>query len=134
MFTTWTTIRKLRICVIFDADANARNAEIVIGSVLPGHECELQLLGFDELSGPACAIDAARNAAEADMLLLAIHGDRVLPSHVRMWLGLCLGLRDRDCAGALAVLITQPTGSKELDASLIDYLETVAIIGGLSFL
>ncbi len=48
-------------------------------------------------------------------------------------MGLCLGLRDQDQEGALVAMITQVAGTAGLHSSIVDYLETVAIIGGLAF-
>jgi hypothetical protein len=126
------TGRPLRICVVFDEDASARCGEILIKRVAADYQCDMQCFSFVELGGPSPGVAAARKAAETDILMLAARGDQPLPSHIRMWLGLCLGLRDRDREGALVALITQPVETAALHASIVEYLETVALIGGMS--
>ena len=57
----------------------------------------------------------------------------MLPAHIQFWLGLCLGLRDEDLEGALVALIAEAADTADLHSSLVEYLETMAIIGGLAF-
>ena len=125
--------RPLRICVVFDEAANARSAEVLIARVTPGFRCDRRAFRFDELSAPDRHKTAARNAADTDVLILAARGDRKLPSHIRYWLGLCFCLRDRDHEGALVALITKVQGVESLHSSIVKYLETIAIIGGMAF-
>jgi hypothetical protein len=125
--------RLLKICVVFDEDESARGTEILIQHVAPDYQCQTQSFRFDKLDQPEAGIAAARSAADTDILVLAIRDDRVFPSYVRLWLGLCLGLRDEGRDGALVALITRTEKTSELDSSLVDYLETFAIIGGLAF-
>jgi hypothetical protein len=131
--TTRVSERPLRICVVFDEDASGRSAEILIRHVASDYQCDTQSFRFDELNTPAPGVAAARSAADTDILLLAARGDRMLPTHIRLWLGLCLGLRDKDQEGALVAMITQVAGTAGLHSSIVEYLETVAIIGGLAF-
>jgi hypothetical protein len=125
--------RPLRICVVFDEDASFRCSEILIQLVASDFECATQSLSFAELNTPSPGVAAARKAAETDILMLAARGDQPLPSHIRLWLGLCLGLRDREQEGSLVALITQSAGVVTLHESIVEYLETVAIIGGRAF-
>jgi hypothetical protein len=131
--TTQVSERPLSICVVFDEDASARSADVLIGHVASDYECHTQSFSFDALDAPAPGVAAARSAADTDILVLAIRADQILPDHVRMWLGLCLGLRDEGREGALVALITKTAGTADLHPSLLEYLETVAIIGGLAF-
>jgi hypothetical protein len=96
-------------------------------------ECHTQSFSFDALDASAPGVAAARSAADTDIMVLAIRADHILPDHVRMWLGLCLGLRDEGQEGALVVLITKTANNADLQSSLLEYLETLAIIGGLAF-
>jgi hypothetical protein len=125
--------RPLRICVVFDEDTSATSAEVLITRVASDYECATQYLCFDELSRPKPGVAAARRVADADILLLAARGDRMLPSHIRLWLGLCLGMRDEAQEGALVALITKVAGATDLHSSMLEYLETIAIIGGVAF-
>src|SRR5579871_3539621 len=90
--TTKVTDRPLRICVVFDEDASARGAEVLIRQVASDYQCDIQSFQFDELDAPGHGVAAARKAADTDILVLAARGDRALPSHIRLWLGLSLGL------------------------------------------
>jgi hypothetical protein len=130
---TRATERPLRICVVFDEDASARSAEVFIRHVASDYQCDTQSFRFDDLDAPASGVTAARSAAGTDIMVLAARGDRMLPAHIRLWLGLCLGLRDEDQDGALVALITEASGTSGQHSSLVEYLETVAIIGGLAF-
>jgi hypothetical protein len=125
--------RPLRICVVFDEVASARSAEALITHVTPDVPCDKQTFRFDELNAPKRGVAAARKVADTDILVLAARGDQMLPSHIRLWLGLCLGLRDEGNEGALVALITNVDGCEALHSSILEYLETVAIIGGVAF-
>jgi hypothetical protein len=125
--------RPLRICVVFDEHASALLAEVLITQVASDYERETQAFSFDELDGAKPGVAAARRAADADILVLAARGDRMLPAHIRMWLGLGIGMRDEGKEGALVALITKVAGTADLHSSILDYLETIAIIGGLAF-
>jgi hypothetical protein len=85
------------------------------------------------LDRPAPVVAAARSASDSDILVLAVRDDQMLPSHVKSWLGLCVGLRDEDQEGALVVLIAEAAQTSNADSSLLDYLETAADIGRLEF-
>jgi hypothetical protein len=125
--------RPLRICVVFDEDSSARSAEVLITHVASDYECQTQMFSFEELGGPKPGVAAARKVSNTDILVLAACGGRMLPAHIRMWLGLCLGMRDDRQEGALVALITQVAGTADLHSSILEYLETIAIIGGLAF-
>jgi hypothetical protein len=130
---TPTDERPLRICVVFDELASARSAEALIAHVTPDILCDKQTFCFDELDAPKQGVAAARKVADTDILVLAARGDQMLPSHIRLWLGLCLGLRDEGDEGALVALITIVDGCEGLHSSILEYLETIAIIGKVAF-
>jgi hypothetical protein len=127
------TERPLRICVVFDDDVSAQSVEVLIRHVALGYECDTQSFRFDELDRPAPVVAAARSASDSDILVLAVRDDQMLPSLVKSWLGLCIGLRDDDQEGALVVLIEKTPDMAEPGSLLLEYLETVAAIGGLAF-
>jgi len=126
--------RPLKIRVVFDDDNSARSAEVVIKHVTADLECDMRSFAFDDLDLPEPAMAAARSASDTDILMVAVSDDGELPRHVKAWLDLYLGLRDRDREGALVVLIARPAETANPDSSLVVYLETVAAIGGLSFI
>src|ERR1700693_2007880 len=106
--TTRGSERLLKIRVVFDDDNSARSAEVVIKHVTADLECDTRLFAFDDLDLPEPAIAAARSASDADILVMSVSDDGALPRHVKAWLDLYLGLRDRDREGALVVLIAKP--------------------------
>jgi hypothetical protein len=127
------TERPLRICVVFDDDGSAQSAEVLIRQVASDYQRDTQSFRFDELDPPGHSIAAARNACNTDILVLAVGEDRMLPSHVELWLGLCFALRDENQEGALVVLISNVWETADTDSPLLEYLEAVAAIGGLTF-
>jgi hypothetical protein len=126
--------RLLKIRVVFDDDDSARSAEVVIKHVTADLECDTRLFAFDDLDLPEPAMAAARSASDTDILMVAVRDDHVLPAHMQSWLGLYLSLRDKDREGVLVVLIAKPAETANPDSSLVEYLETIAAIGGLSFI
>ena len=128
-----TTDCPLKICVVFDDDASASSAEVLIGHVASGYECDTRSFRFDELDRPEPVVAAARSASNSDILVIAVRDDQMLPSHVKSWLGLCLGLRDEDQDGALVALIAKAAETSNPSSSLSEYLEGVAVIGRLEF-
>jgi hypothetical protein len=131
--TTSISERPLRICVVFDDDTSASSAEVLIRHVASEYECHRQSFSFDELDTPAPGVAAARSASESDIFVIAVRDERMLPCHVKSWLRLCIGMRDEDQDGALVVLIAESAQTSNPGASLLDYLETVAITGRLAF-
>src|SRR5882724_7664539 len=132
--TTRGTERRLKIRVVFDDDHSARSAEVVIQHVTADLECDIWSFAFDCLVLPGPAMAAARSAPETDILVVALSDDHALPAHMQSWLGLYLSLRDKDQEGVLVLLIAKPAETANPDSSLVKYLETVAAIGGLSFI
>jgi len=132
--TTRGSERLLKIRVVFDDDDSARSAEVVIEHVTADLECDTRLFAFDDLDLPEPAMAAARSASDTDILIVAVRDDHVLPAHMQSWLGLYLSLRDKDREGVLVVLIAKPAETANPDSSLVEYLETIAAIGGLSFI
>jgi hypothetical protein len=125
--------RPLKICVVFDDQASAQSAEVLIRHVTAGYECDRQSFSFDELDPPAPGVAAARSASNSDILVVAVRYDHMLPPHVKSWLGLCIGLRDEDQDGALVVVISEAAETSNPGSSLLEYLEAVAVIGRLDF-
>jgi hypothetical protein len=132
--TMRTTERPLKIRVVFDDDASARSAEILIKHVTAGLECDIWSFAFDDLALPGRGLAAARHASDADILIVTVRDDHALPAHIEAWLDLYVGLRDKDQEGVLVLLIANAEDKADPDSSLVDYLETIAAIGGLSFI
>jgi hypothetical protein len=132
--TARATERPVKIRVVFDDDNSARSAEVVIKHVTADLECDTRSFDFDDLDSPGPGLAAARNASDTDILVVSVSDDGALPRHVKAWLDLYLGLRDRAREAALVVLIGQPAETADSNSSLEEYLETVAAIGGMTFI
>ena len=130
--TIRTTERPLKIRVVFDDDASARSAESLIKHVTADLECDIWSFAFDDLALPGRGLAAARHASDADILIVTVRDDHALPAHIQAWLDLYVGLRDKDQEGVLVLLMAGDTADP--DSSLVEYLETVAAIGGLAFI
>jgi hypothetical protein len=65
--------------------------------------------------------------------VFAVRDDHMFPSHVKSWLQLCIGLRDEDQEGALVLLIAEAAHTSNAESSLLEYLETVAVVGRMAF-
>jgi len=124
----------VKICVVFDEESSAGNAEVLIKHVASNFGCESQSFHFDELDCPAPGAAAARFASATDILVLALGADRMLPDHMQYWLGLLAGLRDKDQRGALVVLFSHAVKSSAAESPLVTYLASVAALGGLTFI
>ena len=130
---TETVERPLRICIVFDDKDSASSAELLLSHVASDYDRETQLFRFEDLKSPEAGLAAARGAYGTDILILSVGDDGLLPRHVQLWLGLYVGSRPNNRAGALVTLIRK--SHREPDSrSLLGYLETIAAIGGLTFL
>jgi hypothetical protein len=126
-------VRPLKICTVFDDDASARSAEVLIRHVTSGYPCDKSLFSSEKLDPPGPGVAAARSAADADILVVALCDDRPFPDHLQPWLDMWLGFRDQDSDGLLVVLVAKGGQDVDVDSSLPEYLETVAGMGGLAF-
>ena len=88
-----------------------------------GHECELnhQMWKFEVLRLPKLKEIAARDAAQADIILIASHGGSDLPAEVKDWLD--LWLRDSGEPLALVALFDRP---REHTLAIRSYLAKIA--------
>ena len=127
------TEHPLKICVVFDDDDSARNAQVLIRHVASDCRCDTRLFQSDDLNTPGPGLAAARTASDMDILMLAVRDDRMLPDHVQFWLGLCMGLRDANQEGAMVVLIAEAAETPDPEYSLLEYLESVAAIQRFAF-
>lgn len=127
------TERPIKISVVFDEDASAQSAEVLMRHVVSDYECDQQSYSFDELDSPIPGVAAARSACNSDIIVFAVRDDRTVPAHVKVWLRLCLGLRDDDQDGALVLLVAGGAQSSNAGSSLLAFLENVAVVGSMEF-
>ena len=74
---------------------------------------------------------AARDAATADIVIIAAHGDHDLPEHFRSWVQLWLGRNANPMA--LVALFDRPNCCEITRTLIRSYLNDVARIGGMDF-
>jgi len=88
---------------------------------------------FDLLRVPSLARMSAQDAAEADVIILAAHGDQELPAHITKWLNSWLDKKTERTATLVALL-----GRNDQDgmggSPAHDHLRTSAERAGLAFL
>ncbi|MGC9943515.1 MAG: hypothetical protein ABSE48_16935 [Verrucomicrobiota bacterium] len=125
--------RSLKICIVFDEELSARNAEVLIRHVTSDFGCNTRLLKFDELRSPKVRVTTARSAYDMDILVLAVHDDQMLPAHIQKWLSICMGFRGEHQQGALVALIDKLNESSGPVSELLVYLEAVAKFARLAF-
>jgi hypothetical protein len=125
--------RKLKICIVFDEEASARNAEVLIRHITSDFECDTRLFKFDELRSPQPRVKIARSTYDTDILVLSVRDDQMLPAYVQKWIGICMGLRGNNQQGALVALIANALDKNLPPSELLVYLEAVASISGLAF-
>ena len=74
---------------------------------------------------------AARDAATADIIIVATHGDHDLPDHFKSWIQLWLGKNANPMA--LVALFDRPNSCEITRALTRSYLNDVARVGGMEF-
>src|SRR5258708_34240633 len=84
----------LKICIVFDDDASARSAEVLIRHTASDLPCDVQLFAFEELDPPGPVVTAARKASVSNILVVPVADDLALPGPTRWCLGSCLGSPD----------------------------------------
>lgn len=75
---TSKSIQPLKICMVFEEQASGHSAEILLKHVTSEHECETESFKFEELNLPPSCVAAARSAATADLLIIAVQDLSVL--------------------------------------------------------
>jgi hypothetical protein len=123
----------LQIYVVYDDDESANKAEVLINRVAGHPGCEMRLSSFGRLTFYTHFIEAARAAANADLLVMAVRSHCSLPSRVKSWIGLWFALRARSRDGALVALFTDPNSAPHRDCGLLAYLKAIATMAGLAF-
>jgi len=96
-----------------------------------GHECPFtnQMWKFDVLAVPKLRAMAAKDAAAADIIIIASHGTNPLPAEVRLWIELWLGETGRAIA-----LVALFDSLDSCEADLVRaYLASVAGRGKMEF-
>lgn len=100
-----------------------------------GDEFELRcsMWKFEVLRNSKLSEIAAREATEADIIIVATHGSSPLPSEVTAWVDAWLPGRGAHPA-ALVAVVNSAFQSKDRSSATFDYLRSVAAAANMDFL
>lgn len=119
----------IKIVIAYDSAANGKRAKAIYERLAKrlgnNFDFEQRLWRFDVLEEEDVRAQAARDAADADIVIVATNQDKKLPEGVQDWLE--SSLRKHSGAAALVALLDHPS------APVQPYLEEVARRGGMDF-
>ena len=119
----------IKIVIAYDSAATGKRAEAIYERLAKrlgnNFDFEQRLWRFDVLEEEGVRAQAARDAADADIVIVATNEDKKLPEGVQDWLE--SSLQKHSGAAALVALLEHPS------APVQPYLEEVARRGGLDF-
>jgi hypothetical protein len=119
----------IKIVIAYDSAANGKRAEAIYERLAKrlgnNFDFEQRLWRFDVLEEENVRAQAARDAADADIVIVATNEDKKLPEGVQDWLE--SSLQKHSGAAALVALLEHPS------APVQPYLEEVARRGGMDF-
>jgi hypothetical protein len=97
-------------------------------------ECDfnLELWNFQVLGIPEIGESATEAAAQADFIILSLHGKARLPGEIKEWIETWTG-QIIDRSPALAALVDKPNARGGTAASTLAYLSSVANRSGIDF-
>ena len=98
-----------------------------------GHDCHFTnvMWKFDVLNIPKMREMAAKDAAMADIVIVACHGTSQVPPEVKAWIELWLGEQGHPIA--LVALMDTPLGFTMEATTVRNYLAEIALRGGMEF-
>lgn len=119
----------IKIVIAYDSAATGKRAEAIYDRLARrlgnNFDFEQRLWRFDVLEEEGVRAQAARDAADADIVIVATNENKKLPEGVQDWLE--SSLQKHSGAAALVALLEHPS------APVQPYLEEVARRGGLDF-
>jgi hypothetical protein len=119
----------IKIVIAYDNAATARRAEAIYERLArrlgDDFDFEQRLWRFDVLEQEAVRAEAAKDAADADIVIVATNADQQLPAGVQSWLE--SSLQQHAGGAALVALLEHPSPPVQ------PYLEDVARRGGMDF-
>ena len=119
----------IKIVIAYDSTANGKRAEAIYERLAKrlgnNFDFEQRLWRFDVLEEENVRAQAARDAADADIVIVATNEDKKLPEGVQDWLE--SSLQKHSGAAALVALLEHSS------APVQPYLEEVARRGGMDF-
>ena len=125
-----------KVAIIYEDAVTGRHAKLFYDKLI--HELKdacvfsLQLWSFQVLTIPEFRESVARLAAEADVVILSLHGKAVLPASMRKWIESWSRLAC-DRAPALIALLGKTRAENDGDALTLPFLKRVAERTGLGF-
>jgi hypothetical protein len=122
--------QSIKVIIVYDHLETAKRAEAIYERLSysfhgSGFEFEQRLWRFDVLEDEGFCAEAARDAADADIVIVATHDDTELPKGVQNWLE--TSLEGHTGAAALVALL------QHASAPVTPYLQEVARRGGMDF-
>lgn len=90
-----------------------------------------KLWSFDLLRSPKIREFAARDTAEADMIIISAHGEGDLPEEIKAWLQRWLQRKKNDDGALVALVDNHPSSGDGCPA--LTYLEQIASKAGMDF-
>ena len=116
----------------FETGKHAKRTYDFLTEHLSG-ECTFtnQMWKFDVLAIPNLRQMAAQDAAKADIVIISCHGLTELPMEVKAWIE--LWVNDESHPVALVALFDENTGSNAQTQAIRNYLEQIALRGGMEF-
>lgn len=125
-----------KVVIIYEDAASGRHAKLFYDKLI--HELEdacvfsLQLWSFQVLTIPEFRKSVARLVAQADLIILSLHGEAALPASMREWIETWSRLTC-DRAPALIALLDKSEPENDRNALTLAYLKRVAVRTGLGF-
>jgi hypothetical protein len=125
-----------KVVIIYEDAASGMHAKLFYDKLI--HELEdscifsLQLWSFQVLTIPEFRESVARLVAQADLVILSLHGKAVLPASMREWIESWSRLTC-DRAPALIALLDKSEAENDGNALTLAYLKRVAVRAGLDF-
>jgi hypothetical protein len=130
--TTDSANASIKIVIAYDSAATGQRAEAIYDRLAKrlgdNFDFEQRLWRFDVLEEEDLRAEATRDAANADIVIVATRQDKKLPQGVQNWLE--SALQQHSGAAALVALLEHPGPDK---SGVQPYLQEVARRGGIDF-
>jgi len=128
--------RAIKAVILYEGTSTGQRAMITCKRLIrrlgQDFEFETSLWNFDVLCLPVLKQMAAQDAADANLVIIATHGQRVLPREVRFWLKSWLSQK-REGIRALVALLASAGGESTGKSYLLDYLQEAAQNANIDF-
>ena len=126
--------RTINVVILFEDIAAGKRAKKIYDCLvlhLKDFEFDYEVWKFDILENAKLQELAASDAAAADIIIIAMHGDTEFPAHIKAWFDLWVGQNGNPMA--LVVLYDVYPTETSAPARTRGYLESVAQRGNMDF-